>query len=279
MVKGGVYTFAGVVENHAGMQKIGVERDGLNKEDLKVIGAYFKEHGYEPTGIKLHNLTPGKQKKAYVLIVRRGSRAFGLKKNELFEEMKSVNPDKKFLNTRRKQVQNKNARWNFNVADFEQAPSYEEGKGTVVSFENLQSLKKIREGLNEIGIPKIQNLLAEANVYHSEMSGIGFHGDSERKMVVGVNMGAKRVIEFQAFEHTLPVGKRLRIHLRDGDMYFMCTVACGNDWTSNGYRSLHYRHRAGYQKWLDRNERQNQTKWNKRKSSTTFQRRTKKRKI
>jgi len=293
--KGAVYTFAGVVENHAGMEKIGTERDALSEEDLVKIAGFAEENGFDIKYFVLRNASKLKKKfrkinsgedlsskifkmnsdedlsykifnKGCVLIIRDGVRLFGTSGKRLLKELKGVKPDTKFYNSRRKIVQNKNARHNFNVADFDQEPQYEKGMGTVVDFKHLPQLSKVRKGLTNLGIPKCENLLAEANVYHSDDSGIGFHGDSERRMVIGANMGEKRVIEWQSFLNTLPIGKRVTVTLRSGDMYFMDEDACGHHWSKSGYRTPHYRHRAGYPTWLNRDERTNQKKWAKRRA-------------
>lgn len=283
--KGAVYTFAGVVENHAGMEKIGTERDALTEEELIRIAEFAQENGYDIEAINLRSASKLKKEirkknageenptithmsfpKGCVLIIRDGVRLFGTSGRRLLRELEKIKPDTKFYNARRKIVQNKNARHNFNVADFDQEPQYEKGMGTVVDFKHLPQLSKVRKGLTNLGIPKCENLLAEANVYHSDNSGIGFHGDSERRMVIGANMGEERIIEWQAFLKTLPIGERVTVTLRSGDMYFMDEDACGHHWTKSGYRTPHYRHRAGYSTWLNRDERTNQKKWAKRKS-------------
>ena len=264
---GAVYTYAGVVENHTGMEKIGTERDGLTFEDLTLISDYLQSVGYTVELIDLRSRCDASGSlglpRAHVLRVQ------GWNENDvgLLRELMCVRPDKKFYNTRRKIVQNKNARYNFNVADFDQAPDYALGKGTVVNFARLPKLTKIRNMLTAVGratgLDKLENLLAEANVYHSENSGIGFHGDSERCMVIGVNMGEERVIEFQSFKDALPAGSRVSLKLRNNDMYFMCETACGHTWNKGCYRLPHYRHRAGYPKWLSSNSKQNERKWAK----------------
>ena len=33
---------------------------------------------------------------------------------------------------------------------------------------------------------RLENLNAESNIYHSDDSGIGFHGDTERGIVIGI---------------------------------------------------------------------------------------------
>jgi len=273
---GAVATFAGVVENHAGMQKVGKEREALTKEDLNKLGIMFQEKGCKVKAIRLHKEVGVKLKKpdgtslkAFVLHVRNGVQAFGVDAAELKAEFEKVKPDTTFLNTRRGIVQNKNARYNFNIGDNEhrQCPNIAAGEGTIVSFEDLPLLAQVRHGLTEAGkklnIPKIENLLGEANIYHSRNSGIGYHGDSERRMVIGANMGKKRKIEFCAFRKALPIGNKVVLKLRPGDMYFMCVVACGHDWTKGCYKLDHFRHRAGYPQWLKRNDTQLKRKWEK----------------
>ena len=271
---GAVYTGAGVVENHTGNQKIGTEREPLTRDHLNKIGRKFRELGFEAKAYKLHNLCEttlrkanGKRLRAYFLHVPKGLKAFGLKGKQLKKELTTIKPDKKFLNPRTKKVQNKRARYNFNIADhhLKQSPEYHLGKGTVVSFEEMPKAKQVRDGLSawgkELDIPNMQELNFEANVYHSENSGIGFHGDSERRMVIGCNMGAKRYIEFQAFQDALPTGMCISIPLRNNDMYFMCEEACGHNWKDGHYKRLHFRHRAGYRPWLRKNTKQLKRKW------------------
>ena len=258
------------------MQKVGKEREALTKEDLEKIGRFFQEKGCTVKALRLHKMVGEKLKnpdgtslKAYVIHVRNAVLAFGVDADELKAEYESVTPDTTFLNTRRGVVQNKNARYNFNIGDNEhrQCPDIAKGKGTVVSFEDLSLLAQVRAGLTQIGeekgIPKIMDLLAEANIYHSHNSGIGYHGDSERKIVVGANMGEKRTIEFCAFRNALPVGNTVVLKLRLGDMYFMCVNACGHNWSKGGYKLDHFRHRAGYPQWLQRNDTQLKRKWEK----------------
>ena len=74
---GAVATFAGCVENHAGMQKVGEEREALTKEDLEKIGRFFKEKGCRVNALRLHKMVGEKLKnpdgtslKAYVIHVR-----------------------------------------------------------------------------------------------------------------------------------------------------------------------------------------------------------------
>jgi len=280
--KGAVFTFSDVVENHVGMEKIGDQRRGMTKSDLVTIKAAFKQKGFESQLLDLctmggDDVLAKKQDYGWVLVIPGGIGALGGDHAQLWDQVKHLGPngvDTKFLNARRKIVQNKNARWNFNVTDRSQDPDYPSGKGTIYDFDRLDQLKNCREGLSQlIGQEQqdlrrlLTNLNAEANIYYSDDTGIGFHGDSERELVIGINLGMRRRIEWQAFDQTLPLGKRIKTTIGPGDVYFMEVDATGNNWKQNGYKNLHWRHRAGYDKWLDREERANQTKWDKRRTS------------
>jgi hypothetical protein len=54
--------------------------------------------------------------------------------------------------------------------------------------------------------------------YDTACCGIGFHGDSERRKVVAVRLGAAFPLQFQWFLRSAPVGKRVNVELQHGDM-------------------------------------------------------------
>ena len=73
--------------------------------------------------------------------------------------------------------------------------------------------------------------MAEANYYYDiKKCGIGFHGDSERKKVIGIRMGASLPLHFQWFQKSIPTGSRLELSLNHGDIYIMSEKTTGNDW-------------------------------------------------
>jgi hypothetical protein len=260
------------------MQKIGEMRAGLTAEELAALRDFFRGLGLTCRLVNLQDEADAGPE-AWVLLVKNGFAALGADAQAVWSEMKSLGEagvDRMFLNARRGIVQNKRARWNFNVADAAQTADIAQGKGTVYAFEQLPELAKLRKGLARLqeaeeSLSRLEALLAEANVYYSSDTGIGFHGDSERQVVIGACVGVKRSIEWQAFEQTLPVGERIAMELEQGDVYFMDVAATGHSWKANGYRSLHFRHRAGFEKWLKREETQNERKWAKRRAAQTNQ--------
>ena len=79
-----------------------------------------------------------------------------------------------------------------------------------------------------------EKMEAEGNKYYNiDKTGIGFHGDGERKKIVAANLcdeGVEREINWQWFMDSKPIGKRLRVILRNGDAYIMSEKASGFDW-------------------------------------------------
>jgi hypothetical protein len=151
-------TFAEVVENHVGMEQLGIKRDdGFTTEELrdlndKISDSFLYEMSY-------------KEEKASILVIKNGLDMFGITADQLEEEHLSLLGvyDKKFLNKRRNIVQNKRAHYNTCFADMEQVPNYEEGKGTVIGFSGVPLLEHVRDNLHEIFGEKAKGLNAEGN--------------------------------------------------------------------------------------------------------------------
>lgn len=258
---GSVFTFAGAVEHHAGMKITGDKRSPLtNKELIKISKKFPKEN------VKIINIgTEHNIKDASVLIIKKG--LFLIDKcnpNELWKNV--LNLGEEGVDTKalmRGRVVNKRARYNFNVTDEEESSDYVNGIGTTYSFNKFKNLNMIRKFLGTL-LPedRLKNLNAESNIYHSENSGIGFHGDTERGIVIGANLGKNRRIEWHVFFKNLPVGNRICVNLEHGDLYFMTGICAGINWKLSSIPTI--RHRAGYDIWLNNDEKKNIKKWDKR---------------
>jgi hypothetical protein len=235
-------TFGDCAENHRGMQEIGEKATcGMHLEDLVICQKFFEDKGVLCEMIKLNK--EGNTNDSFLLIARKGVVAFADKEPLLMEQM-SLERDKKAKMYGR--VVNKSARHNLCFSDFDQEPDYENGKGTVVSFYKLPYLSKIREELGKLS-PKLELLQCEANYYYDvKKTFIGFHGDTERKIVVAVRLGESFPIHFQWFQDGKPFGELFTTILNDGDMYFMSEKAVGFDWKSKKIATL--RHAAGIEK-------------------------------
>jgi hypothetical protein len=189
---------------------------------------------------------------AYILIVKNAVNVLlddenGKKK--LFDEQDVLEKDTKAFMYGR--VVNKHARHNLCFSEEHQEPNYEEGKGRVYAFNEVPLLKQIRGKLGEFLGEKGTNLQAEGNYYYDvKKCGIGFHGDSERKKVVAIRLGATIPLCYTWYHNNENISEVMRINsIEDGDMYIMSEKATGFDWKSKTKYTL--RHSAGCAKYTN----------------------------
>ncbi len=147
-------------------------------------------------------------------------------------------------------VRNKHSQHNLCYADQAQEPVITQKKGTVVAFATVPVLQSIRRQLSELLGPKADRLMAELNDYYDvSRCGIAFHGDSERRLVVGCRFGASMPLRYQWFHRKEPVGEpAATVMLGDGDVYVMSDKAVGWDWKRSSIPTL--RHAAGADKYI-----------------------------
>jgi hypothetical protein len=242
-------TFGDQAENHAGMQKIGTPiESGLTREDLVQAQRFF--NGFETELIELHRAvsdTGGEPiEPAYLLIARKGLNRF-VNSDDLYTEQAALTKDTKAFMYGR--VVNKQARHNLCFADLSQTSNYAEGKGTIVNFNQVPLLSRVRAELPTVFGPKAMNLVAEGNYYYDPSKcGIGFHGDGERKIVIAGRLGQSLPFHYQWFYHGQAVGNRIELMIHHGDLYAMSAKAVGTDWKKKKIFTL--RHAAGAPKYL-----------------------------
>ena len=244
-------TCAEAGENHQGMEligKIGEVGSGWKLENLEKAKAAFEAEGKtailyninEKTGCIGEHFEP-----AYILVVRNA-----LSKDEadaLKTELKATKWDTQYWDTRRQKVLNKRARKNVMWSNYDQKADYENGKGTVVSYKNAPNVHKVR---NLIGLhigDDPNSLICEGNFYHESKSGIGYHGDTERRKVGAIRIGNSNLLCYQWFFKHKPLGSRFAITLNHGDLYYMSEKAVGCDWKRSSIPTL--RHAAGSDKY------------------------------
>lgn len=246
-------TFGDQAENHLGMQKIGrLAASGLSVDELISAKIKFEQTGCLCELINLNAALPQgiHAESAYILIIRKGVdkllSEMNSNANFMFDEQSKLDTDKKALMYGR--VVNKNARHNLCFSDFSQEPNYENGLGRIVSFNDVPLTKKIRDELPKYLTDKTSNLPAEGNYYFdTSKTGIGYHGDSERKIVVAVRLGKSIPLIYNWFYKSEPVGKQVSLILDHGDMYVMSEKAVGSDWQNKYKYTL--RHAAGSTKY------------------------------
>lgn len=239
-------TFSEYTKNHKEVEMFDYEKHGLSYEDLRYSEEYFKNLGAETELVCLRELLSTsreeslKDKDAYILIIKNGLKYLGIDPDELMNEQKQLETDKHTFVYGR--VIHKKARHSLCFADFEQDPDYENKKGRVYNFSKLPLLNNIREKIPElIGDPKVENLFCEGNYYYDlKKTYIGFHGDSERKIAIGIRLGDSFDLYFQWFYQGTPRGNLCKLELEHGDIYMMCQKAIGTDWkTRNDYTLRH----------------------------------------
>lgn len=252
-------TFSRDVENHYGNQIIHSDgaNTGLTYEELKLAKVRLHKLGINSEIIKLHKYIsdydsfPNEEKnnvKAYILFAKRSINKL-LNVNLLKSELELLEWDKKAL--MRGVVKNKIARYNLCFADHSQDADYANGKGTVYSFSYLPQLSKIREEIGNIFGQKYVNLLAEGNNYYDyKKCYIGYHGDAERKIVIGVRLGKPIPLYYKWYKNGNLVDmtvEKIKIEFEDhafGDLYAMSVKATGNDWKKRKIYTL--RHAVGW---------------------------------
>ncbi len=155
---------------------------------------------------------------------------------------------------------NKRARTNLCfVDDREQAPAVYEGKGTIYDLKKMGMLrsgvealkKQIAEGIIAIDSKtKVEINVVEGNRYYDlKNTGIGYHGDTERVVVICFSIGGSNYpMRWQWFKDGMPVGNQIQISLNDGDVYIMSEKAVGADWKLRKPYTL--RHAAGAKKYI-----------------------------
>jgi hypothetical protein len=247
-------TFGDRCENHKDVQIIGEIADrGVSCEELRLLHEDLASKNIKSELIDLVEILPTEYRKkareTMTLVIRNGLRdVFGIEPNDLFNEQKNLEWDKKCLMGRgtNRKVKNKNARHNLCYSDFDQEPDYAAGKGRVVSFQKLPLLEKAREGFGQL-IPSgiLKNLQCEGNLYYDiKKTYIGFHGDAERKIVAAIRLGYSFPLFYQWHIGAKRVSERLKIELNPGDIYIASQEAIGTDWLTNR-KDLTIRHAAG----------------------------------
>jgi hypothetical protein len=252
-------TFGEQAENHKGMQILGdgLAADGLHLRHLREARAHFEEMGCVTEYYRLDKPQRDEIKgehgvnldRAAVLVVRKGVNALLEGKGDadtLFAEQLGLQWDSKAFMYGR--VVNKHARHNLCYGDEEQKADYEAGKGTVVAWDDITLTKLLKEKLEALAHKRADKLQGEGNLYYdARKCGIGFHGDTERRIVIAARLGATIPLHYQWFYRGEPVGERIQFDVHHGDIYFMSDKATGHDWKRKVIPTL--RHAAGCAKF------------------------------
>jgi hypothetical protein len=98
---------------------------------------------------------------------------------------------------------------------------------------------------------KAKHLIGELNHYYNvNKCGIGYHGDTERRIVICIRLGASIPLNYYWYKNSKRVGNRIIVEdLTEGDMYIMSDKAVGYDWKLRKGGRLTLRHSAGCAKY------------------------------
>ena len=244
-------------ENHVGMEKIGngLSDFGFTSENLENVKIVFEEKGFDTHLYNLNNEIKEIEEtgifdisKAEILVIKKGIELF-TNPSELFNNLIKLDWDKKYWDTRRQKVLNKHARYNLIFGEFNQKADFENKKGTIYDINEINGLKKIKNELGNYFGEEFKNLECEGNYYYDiNKCGIGYHGDAERKKVVGMRFGESCDLHYWWYYQSKRINKRISIPLEHGDMYIMNFKATGNDWKKKNIYTL--RHATGCEKYI-----------------------------
>jgi alkylated DNA repair dioxygenase AlkB len=235
------------------MQKIGtMSEQGFSVSKLRELASAHDGELYDLSDLLTENKDP-ESSEAVVLVLRQWVQKTAKGADiALLEEQLSLTPDKKCLS--RGKVVNKHARHNLCFSDTPQEADYEAGKGTIISYDAVPHLSEIKSSVE--AIVGMEGLKCEGNYYYdTKKCYIGWHGDAERRKVVGLRLGPYRVndgeiitegsypLRFRWYHKTKIVSETLTVNLSHGDIYIMSEKAVGTDWRKSSKYTL--RHSAG----------------------------------
>lgn len=149
-----------------------------------------------------------------------------------------------------KKVINLKIRHHIYIGNTKKEADYENDQGCVESFEEMPYAKKWKNWVektfhdHKVNCP---DLTSCTNVnYDKAKTGIGWHGDGERTIIVTLRLhdsSPHHKLKFHWMLNGQPIGQPISFTLYSGDAYFMSKKATGNDWLNK--KTLTLRHAAG----------------------------------
>jgi hypothetical protein len=221
-------TFCDRAENHKGMQIIGEAATCTYTYDK------LKEMSEEIKNSEFVDISLDDDNEAAILVIRE----FCVSDEKLFKSLSKLQWDTKALMYGREV--NKVARHNLCFADYDQKANIPNGKGTIVNFSHLRYLNKIRRTIVEKLDPGC-DLVAEGNYYYNmKKCYIGYHGDAERNIVLGLRLGLSQDLTYCWYQSSNQIGEPINITLNSGDLYIMSDKAVGKDWKKRSIPTLRH---------------------------------------
>lgn len=248
-------TLCDVAENHVGMQKLGQEfgrtysYEDLVELSTVIPGAELYDFSLNNPAMAQYFTCPLQQQDiepACLLVIRSAIP----NADNVYEELVGLPWDTKAK--MKGKVVNKRARHNLCFDNSAQVSDVENGKGTIIAWDNVPYLYAARNYV--LSLCKTKELainadVAEGNYYYDiHKCGIGYHGDAERNVVIGMRFGASMPLCYCWYWHRGRISSPMRIDINHGDIYIMSKKAVGKDWKKKLCTTL--RHAAGCDKYV-----------------------------
>jgi len=242
-------------EIHVGCPIIGegLAEEGYTISELKKINKKFKKNSKL---IMLSDELPEEKRQenqACVLHIENGVNIIMKNKkyaDRMLKEQDTIKYDKYYYDNRKKKKLNKIARHNIVFNDKGKKHTEDYKQSTVIAYKDVPYFEEYRDTLDKYFGKKARKLNSEGNFYYDEKSGIGFHGDSERKIVICCSLGTPTTLRFywRSPNSSEVYKKPIDIELKHGDIYIMSEKASGYDWKRRSkYRLVHG---AGNEKYI-----------------------------
>jgi hypothetical protein len=191
--------------------------------------------------------------KAHLLVVRNGAnvilKQIGKDSKTIGQELRNLKWEKQTFNKDKNKFAQRKSHHHLCFGDEDREPDLKNGKTSVVNFNQIPCINYIRSQLSAFAGQKADMLVAEGNRYTDVLeSGIGFHTDKERKIVIAIRSGTRMALCYHWFHNCQPIGKSIIVYLNDGDMYFMSENAVGSGFKRDS--KLILKHAAGCPKYV-----------------------------
>ena len=234
---------------------------GFSKSDLEEIAKEFRNTAifnlldcFEDKSLR-NTIRSNIDGEPCLLLIKNGVNQIrnGLR-DEISMEQFKLEPltNKVSYSRRHKRIINKHARHHMTFGEKNIEPDYENNISRQIALKNVPKTKEYMDTI----VTKLHTLFPEkklakfieVNYYPEKKGGIGFHGDSERKIAISARFGSTAPIAFQWFHRSKAIGKMFCIDIEPGDFYIMAEKTTGFDWKCSSRYTL--RHAAISKKYM-----------------------------
>lgn len=166
---------------------------------------------------------------------------------ELEFDNQSSTVNKEEWSRRHNRVVRSRMRWHMYIGQEAKSADHAHDQAEVVSFASMPIAKRWRDVVthtlraNGVECPELTSCTNINYVDDRNSTGIGWHGDGERTIIVTLRLhkGSKNnVLCFHWVKDDVPVGNSVRITLDRGDAYIMSVKATGDDWLNKNVLTI-----------------------------------------